>query len=412
VIVFPVRLAFRNLGRHRKRTLVVGLGVTLGVAAVTIQSGLVAGVQHQMIDSLVVAQFGHLAIVPNAGAGPDSGSDEAPSLIRTTADVNEVVRELVPEARVVPGLSTLGMAFGEISGTGRVVLWGVTDRDPMLDDRRTGLQGPATVEEGAVYIGAALAEQLEAQEGDLITLSVLSPDGDLDAMDFEIAEVLVPGAPWQDYFVYVRLDQLQFLMGIDRAVASLRLYLDAGIRGADRAAARLNRGFIESAVTVRAVTYEKTGRLYLGIIRASRVQAMVVEIILLVAVALGVASAQILSIHERRREIGTMTALGTSPGSIRLIFLTEGMVLSVIAGLAGAAIGAAITGALGIHGIETGIEAFRWMIGGASLTPRVDASAIGWTMLELIVVVTLSGLYPAWRAAQLKPAIALQGATG
>ena len=107
-----------------------------------------------------------------------------------------------------------------------------------------------------------------------------------------------------------------------------------------------------------------------------------------------------------------MRALGTSRGSIRFVFLAEGIILSLIAGFVGAVIGSAITTVLGIIGVETGIEAFRWMIGGAELVPRVDPTAIAWVMLELIIVVTVAGLYPAWRAAKLAPASAIQEAAG
>lgn len=400
MIGFLSRFALRNLGRHRRRTFIVGIGITLGVTVVTIQSGFVAGVRHQMIERMVAAQFGHVTLVP----GDESG------MIPDPATAIAVVREALPDARVVPSLSSLGMAFGELSGTGRVVLWGATAQDPMLTDRLP--TRPAELAAGVAYVGAALAEQLEAQSGDMITLSVVDPDGNLDATDFEIGEILDTGAPWQDYFVYVPIEELQSLMGVDRSVTNLKVYLKDGIASASAATRVLQAALAEGTGEVRAEPYEKTGRLYMGIIAASRIQALVVEIILLVAVALGVGSAQILSVHERRREIGTMRALGTSRGAIRIMFLAEGAALASIAGGIGAILGSAITAVLGSVGIETGVEAFRWMIGGARLVPRVDPVAIFWVMLELLVVVTLAGLYPAWRAARLAPAGAMQEAAG
>ena len=397
MIGFLWKFALRNLGRHRRRTLLVGAGIALGVAVVTIQGGLVAGIRHQMIEKLVASQFGHLTLVPSAGE----------TLIDEPGDAGRTVHEVLPGARVLSSLSSLGMAFGEISGTGRVVLWGVGEDDPMLTDR---LAGSPDLAAESVYVGAALAEQLEAVAGDPVTLSVVDPDGNLDAMDFEIAGILEPGAPWQDYFVYLPIAELQSLMGVGTSVAGLKIYLDDGIAGSAAAVQRLNAALTESGSSVVAEPYEKTGRLYMGIITASSIQALVVEIILLVAVALGVGSAQILSVHERRREIGTMRALGTSRGSIRLMFLAEGVLLALIAGAVGAVLGAGITGILGATGIETEIEAFRWMIGGARLVPRVEVGAILQAMLELAIVVALAGLYPAWRASRLAPANAIQEA--
>ena len=64
MIGLPLRLAVRNLGRHWKRTSIVGLGVAVGVAAAVVHDGLVAGEQAQMIEHLVVSRFGHVAVAP------------------------------------------------------------------------------------------------------------------------------------------------------------------------------------------------------------------------------------------------------------------------------------------------------------------------------------------------------------
>jgi len=176
-------------------------------------------------------------------------------------------------------------------------------------------------------------------------------------------------------------------------------------------AVRLREFLQESGESVEVATYKEKGRLYMGIITAARIQAAMINIVLLFAVAFAVAGAQLLAIHERQREIGTMVALGTPRSVIRTMILIEGAVLAILAGTAGAALGAGIALALGRTGIGMSAAAFAWMVGGPRIVPVVDGLAMLWILLELILVVTLSGLYPASRAARLLPVVALTRAT-
>jgi putative ABC transport system permease protein len=160
---------------------------------------------------------------------------------------------------------------------------------------------------------------------------------------------------------------------------------------------------------VQAATYRQAGRLYMSILTASRIQAWMIDIVLLVAVAFAVAGAQILAVHERRREFGTMTALGTSRALVRGMVLSEGALLSLACGAAGALAGVLVTLALSRSGLGLDAAAFAWMVGGPRVVPRVDWTAMAAMFVELLVVVSLAGIYPAARAARLLPVEALEG---
>ncbi len=107
----------------------------------------------------------------------------------------------------------------------------------------------------------------------------------------------------------------------------------------------------------------------------------------------GIANVMVISVLERRNEIGLRRALGARRRHIALQFMTESLLLSALGGLAGAALGAAVTHAVaGYHGWQA----------------LVPPAGVGGGLAATLVIGTAAGLYPAVRAARLNPTDALR----
>lgn len=112
----------------------------------------------------------------------------------------------------------------------------------------------------------------------------------------------------------------------------------------------------------------------------------------LVVGGLGVANTMVVSVLERRREIGLRRALGATRRDVRRQFLTEAVLLSLLGGLAGTLAG--VAGGIGYAALR------GW-------PPVVPSEAVGGGVLAAVVIGALAGLHPAVRASRLSPTVAL-----
>ncbi|WP_283138854.1 ABC transporter permease [Rhizohabitans arisaemae] len=106
----------------------------------------------------------------------------------------------------------------------------------------------------------------------------------------------------------------------------------------------------------------------------------------------GVANTMIISVLERRYEIGLRRSIGATRGQIRIQFITESLLLSGLGGAAGIVLGAVATG---VYAASSGIP---WVI---------PLWAVGGGLAATLVIGTVAGLYPAVRASRLSPTLAL-----
>lgn len=332
------RLALRNVGRNRRRTVLTVGVVAAGFAALTLAAGFMAQTFEALREGTIRGGVGHLQLaapaffaVPEAEtlehALPDAAGLAA--RLRGDADVREVLRRID-----FYGLASNGESSVPFVGSGLEP----EAEARSMDTPRLVAEGRWLAGEGAeAVVGTGLASSLGAGVGDVLTLLAMTADGVLNAVDIEIAGLArLPVEDLDDRYLALPLGRAQELLGAGGAVSKLVVMTGEASRAAavgERLRAELAAGGVEVGVRTwkdLAVFYRQVRTLYLGIF--GFLGSVLVAIVVLAA-----ANSMLMATTERTREIGTLAALGMRRRWIARLFLLEGLAIGVLGCLAGAA---------------------------------------------------------------------------
>jgi len=354
--VNPFPLALRNLARNRRRTALSLAVVASGAAAIVLTAGFVRFSFDGLREAMIHGGLGHLEVAAAAEvARRGAGTLDRPA----DAGVADW-RALRDELERLPGVVAVGanlhlMGIAQRDGGGAVSFVGVgvepareramgfvtklRDGAPLPD------ADPAPGDDAAL-VAVGLAESLGVGVGDRLTLLAARGDGMLNALDVTVAGLYTTGVAELDTrMLKLPLASAARLAESDRASNLLVGLADTGATSRAQAAVEaLVAGRVPPLAvtpwTARAPFYGQVRDLYLGIFNF--LGAVVVLLVVLAA-----SNTLVMTVFERMRELGTLRALGTTPGQVAALLAAEALWL----GLLGGALGAA-TGWLGVHAIN------------------------------------------------------------
>ena len=402
------KYAARSVGRNIRRTALSIVGIGVGCALALFMESMNRGRDELFARTGAYSGAGHVRVVP---AGWRERRDVRLRLEDWRADL--------AAARAMPGVKAVTVrARGQVllaMGT-HVVPVEMVGVDPKTEPQTDVLvqhvqQGRYLQpgETGMVVIGKAVADRLKVEPGDEIVASTVGRSGDIENAMFRVAGVVRTGSEEIDANIcQVSLADLERLTGLPGAGEVTLILSDWRATDAARAvlASRVTAG--DDVLTWGEIVPE-----FKGHIEQDKVTSRFVSFIILFIVLLGVASAQLAAVLERRREFAVLSALGMSAGHMVRLVLQEAAAL----GLAGAACGLALGLPVVWQFARVGLD-FRKYLGsgytfeGVIVEPIIYGDFGGW-MVPYVFMVALgatmvASLYPAWFAARTDPAAALR----
>ena len=402
---FERRVAMRFLREGRMQTLLIIVGVAAGVAVVTYISALISGLQANTLDKTLGAQA-HLSIralddvVSAAGEAPAAGTtglvqtQPRAQRPRSLGEWQALVPLLEAEAGVIgvsPMVAGAGLALrGQAQKS--ITLLGVDlERyERVVHLRSKVVAGVARLGPGEAIIGRDLAADLGLQVGDRLSIVTDGVSGsahvtalvDLGVRELNRRTVIVP------------LRAAQSLVGLPGGATNLDLTL-ADVWAAPALSERLAQRW-----PYKVESWQETNAGLVAALNAQSVSTGLIRGVVMVVVVLGIASVLVVSVVQKRREIGILRAMGATQGQILRVFLLQG----AIVGAVGSALGILL--AFGL------VWAFTTFVRGSDGLPLFIITLAPSLALLIAAIATLCGVLaavaPARRAAALDPAQAIR----
>ncbi len=383
-------LALKNSGRRKLRTLVTTFGVMIAVAALFSLLSFQRGYQNGMQEEL--SRLGaHILVVPK-GCPYDSAS----IALHGASWPCYLKEEYLSRVQKTDGVETaaplfMNAVYGAQSGEQSVYI----GAEPGLLRVKKGwhITGAFPTAPGEFLIGATVAQKQHLTLGQTFALP------GLEGQTGRVAGILAPTQGADDTFFYLPLADSQKLFKKPHQLTHILVRLtdpnalDSVVGGLRACEAGMEMNIVPLAHLFQTIQ---------GLVNSTRTLLGCVALVALLIAGAGVSNTVLMAVTERTREIGVMRAVGASPLDIFRLIWMETLQVCIIGG-----IGGIVLAILGARSVET------WLRGQLPFSPsgalvQTEGIVVVACLLGAVLLGSVAGLLPAWRAARFSPVEAIR----
>ncbi len=401
------RIAWRNLWRNRRRTLLAVAAIGLSVALVLAFDGLLRGEADSLVEAITGPMLGHVQVHAKEWR-------RTRSMDRTIVDASAVVEAIRRDPLVQSACARVyvpALAARAEEGLGVVVI-GVDFDEETRPTRLLAAVAPPRPH--TVLVGRALAEQMEVRAGDEIAIVGQGLDGSLANDLFRVSAVVQTAVDLvnrQAVVMSLADAQALFVTG-DEAHEIVVHARDAGQSGA--LAARLAE--VQALRGAEVLDWRQLAPTLVNILDYVGIIGIFILVLVLIAAAAGVANTMLMATFERTHELGMLLALGTEPWRLVELIVLESVTLGLVGAAAGTALGSLLVAWAHHTGIDyatlagTGSEplSFSGMTFVMRLYPRLASIDVVRAVGAVVVTSLVASIWPALRVSRMQPAHALR----
>lgn len=398
------RIAFRNVLRNRRRSLITFSAVFLALGIMVSIRGFLNGLQATLRESVILGQTGALQVHRAGFLKSVSATLElsVPSDATFMAKITAVEGVKAATARIMFG----GMT--NANDTSTAALFNAMDpvnelivcprRNEMIAKGKSLQQSSAA----SAVLSAELAGSLGVKLGQRATLLTNDKDGVMNALDFDfVGEYGQPGLPLADKKLgFVPLRFAQELLRMEGRATEIAVSV-ANFEDAERIKPKLQAAL---GPEYEVATWHDVASYIDDAIATQNFILNIIAGVFLFVALLGIANTMLMSVLERTREIGTMMSVGVRRRQILSLFLLEASLLGLAGGVLGAAAGGGFVLYYGHKGMILPIPG---MLVPLHVFPVVSISYILYILVLAAGGAALAALWPSVRASRMRPVEAL-----
>ena len=405
-------LAWRNLWRHKRRTLITASSIAFGVLLAVTFTGAGDYFHTRMIDAGANMGMGHITIAArDYNRAPSSqksikGANTLQVLIADLPEVTSVVARIQGQAMFASARKSVGGTFIAIDPTQESA-----NNNLFIESLTEGAMLSQTAGKGIV-MGVDLVRKLKLNLGKKVVYTTTDINGEIVSAVARISGIFRTGVAEVDGgMALLPIQSVQKVLGYESGEVSL-IAISLGDQRLSHALRDKMQGQPEFE-HVEVLNWQQTQPDLAGMIAVDKSANRISQLMISLLIAAGVLNTMLMSVLERIREFGVMMALGMSPRSLFSLVILESFWLAVI----GLIIGIIITIPWYLYMAETGIDLTSaygddFSFGGVLLDTvfkiRLFKESIIVILIGLFGLALLSGVYPAWRAGRIPPVESLK----
>jgi ABC-type lipoprotein release transport system permease subunit len=349
--VFLTSLAWKNLSRYRKRTIITATAIAFGLATYIFMDGWLKGAETESERNLVLYETSSSRVITKdywaeRDRMPLASAIESPERV-----IAAFKKEGIP---AVPRALFAGEAIVEEGSMPVRVIAIDAARDEEVFSFRATVEAGRYLRAGELgaLIGSWLAEDLGLSVGDPLTVTTRTRTGFHQTLDLEVVGIInCPNPAINKGTLFMPLDTADALMEMEGAVTEIDLkYRD--YRSAAKTNAALASGVLAAFPELTVVSWKELSADYLAISSTKKGGSNVMLFLVFIIAAVGVSNTMLMTIYERTRELGMMRALGMRDRDIRRIFLLEAGGIGLIGSVVGVGLGCAVNAVMVSRGID------------------------------------------------------------
>ena len=402
-----LRLAWRNIWRHRRRTIIIVLAMSMTLALMMWYDGLMNGFTDAIYGNAVKVLGGNIQV---HAAGYRSQADSTPLLPLANPLVVIKAAEAIPQVLGATQRINTGGLVTNHEGAFAVGITGVQPENELklniIGQYVKAGRNLTSADGDSILIGKGLADAMSVQVGDRVTLVGRSQHEQMRQRTMTVIGIFDLGMPdIEKQTVYISLGEAQNLYNLNGQSTEVAVFLKqlgqegtvinamkSGLPGYEIESFEANYPDLASAINTKG-----------GVMN-------IFSVVIIAIAGVGILNLLLMAIYERTREIGMLGAMGFKPRQISLLFILEGIMIGLVGVAVGIVFGLAINGLLMKIGLDfgslLGVTSYMALIKG-KIYPTWGTEKLVMRASVVAIISALASVIPAIEAGQREPAEAL-----
>lgn len=403
-------IGWRNIWRHKRRSVVVITSISIGILGMILSMSFLNGMNNQIVENTISTSLGHIAI-------HRKGFQETRKLeyfFRPSQQTNKAIAKNKLIKSYTTRVKAQAMLRSSEAAIG-VMIFGI---DPEREKSVSKIYEYTSKDNGSAFLNSAsgdsilisksTAKKLDILLGDKLVLMIQDKNGEIAGVGMTVRGVFqTPVETFDKFVAFTGIKKMQEItgMGADN-ITEINILLE-NKKNVDRVKQSLIQGIADPGIEV--LSWKDMAPSLVSAIKLFDAMVYIFFAIIFITIIFSITNTLVMSIMERFHEIGVMKSIGTNPSWIFTIVIFEAANLGFVGLALGTATGAGLVGILSRTGINLSFytESMRLWGTGSIIYPAIKGMDIVAATAIVIATTIIAALYPAFKAARIKPLDAL-----